>query len=659
MSYYLTEGDDIITGTDESDRFVDRGPMGGVDVLDGRGGDDQFDLGPGGAGTVDGGTGFDTVVADYTNLGTMIFSNVEHLQVLGDSFKSTIAQLSVFSEISTIYSTFILSLSGSGGELDFSTRLGFQKMELFASKLTSPAQITGSKGSDTFHDLSTGYLDGSSGTDTLVLLKTLGVTSISLSSMVIKNVEKLYSDAVITASISQMQGFSSIEALTLRLVGAGGTLNLASARQGEVDASALTSGAVLTVGDGHYEGYLIGSNFNDTLSGSIRNDTIRGGLGNDMLNGSTGHDSLLGVRFDEDGIAYGEGTDILNGGDGIDSLYGGGNDLLNGGNGNDIIHLELSGSGAVDGGADTDGIVANIASLANFTFKNVENLSSSHSLSGKLAQFNAFQGISVVGTIGLTGVGGTLDLSSRVEGAVKVNASALTSAIALIGGIERDALTGTNYHDTLDGGAGIDILVGGKGNDTYYVDNVGDKAREAADQGLDQVKSFISFSLAGIHVENLFLIGTAAISGTGNSLANTIKGGGGNNVLSGGGGNDKLNGAAGADKLTGGTGADQFIFSKISESTPNPSGQDMILDFSRTQGDRINLGLVDASTTISGNQAFKFIGTAGYSDKGGELRYGISGGDTFISGDVNGDGESDFRIVLDRSLDMLATDFVL
>jgi hypothetical protein len=192
MSYYLTEEDDIITGTDLSDRFVDRGLVGGFDVLDGGAGDDQFDLSPGGAGTIDGGTGFDTVVAGYTNLGSMVFSNVERLDVFGDSFNSTITQLSAFGEISTLYSTFSLSLSGAGGEIDFSTRLGFQKMELFGANLTSAAQITGSKGSDIFHDLRTGYLDGSGGTDLLVLLRTPEIYSISLDAMVIKNVEKIF-----------------------------------------------------------------------------------------------------------------------------------------------------------------------------------------------------------------------------------------------------------------------------------------------------------------------------------------------------------------------------------------------------------------------------------------------------------------------------------
>jgi Ca2+-binding RTX toxin-like protein len=416
--------------------------------------------------------------------------------------------------------------------------------------------------------------------------------------------KKFFSDTTIIARIDQMQGFSSIEALTLRLVGSGGTLNLTSARQGHVDASGLTSGAVLTVGDGHYEGSLVGSNFNDTLSGSIRNDSISGGQGNDTLNGGTGHDTLLGIRSGEGGAMYNEGTDILNGGDGLDHLYGGGNDILNGGNGNDTIYLNLTGSGAIDGGADIDGIVANASSLGSFAFKNVEYLSSSHSLSGKLAQFNEFQGISVAGIIGLSGVGGTLNLSSRVESAIKVNASALTSAIVLSGGTEGDTLTGTNYNDALDGGAGNDSVMGGEGDDKL---------------------------LGGYGVDRLV----------------------------GGSGNDKLIGNAGGDTLYGGGNADTFVFQYVSQSTVTAGGRDTIFDFSRFQGDKIDLGAIDANIELTGNQAFKLIGSAGFALKAGELRFAKSLGDTFVQGDVDGDGQADFAVRVKGDFNFVNSDFVL
>ena len=60
----------------------------------------------------------------------------------------------------------------------------------------------------------------------------------------------------------------------------------------------------------------------------------------------------------------------------------------------------------------------------------------------------------------------------------------------------------------LDGGAGIDVMIGGLGDDRYGVDNAGDVVTELANQGNDVVYSYI----LGANVEHLVLVGTAAIS---------------------------------------------------------------------------------------------------------------------------------------------------
>jgi Ca2+-binding RTX toxin-like protein len=48
-------------------------------------------------------------------------------------------------------------------------------------------------------------------------------------------------------------------------------------------------------------------------------------------------------------------------------------------------------------------------------------------------------------------------------------------------------------------------MIGGLGNDTYYVDNIGDKVVENANEGIDTVQSKISYTL-GANVENLNLL---------------------------------------------------------------------------------------------------------------------------------------------------------
>lgn len=151
-------------------------------------------------------------------------------------------------------------------------------------------------------------------------------------------------------------------------------------------------------------------------------------------------------------------------------------------------------------------------------------------------------------------------------------------------------------------------------------------------------------------------------AGAGNDL---LEGEFGNDALYGGTGNDILYGGAGADFLTGGTGADTFLYSlnpfnpRLHDSMPTAAGKDTILDFARTHGDKIDLSGMDADYNTTGDQSFSFIGRAAYSGTAGELRYGITGGTTTISGDVNGDGVADFRIMLDRAISLIASDFIV
>lgn len=229
----------------------------------------------------------------------------------------------------------------------------------------------------------------------------------------------------------------------------------------------------------------------------------------------------------------------------------------------------------------------------------------------------------------------------------------------LKGGSGNDRLYGGTGNDLLNGGYGSDRMEGGTGNDTYYVGSSGDVVVEASGAGTDTVRAGLSYTLPA-NVEHLVLIGSGGISGTGNSLSNTLTGNAGNNTLKGQGGNDTLTGAAGADKLHGGTGADRFVFKALSDSTVSSSGRDMIYDFSRSQGDRIDLSAIDASTKSSGDQAFTFIGEkSAFTGKAGELRYVNSGGDTFVYGDVNGDRKADFAIGFDATLNFVKGDFVL
>ena len=205
-----------------------------------------------------------------------------------------------------------------------------------------------------------------------------------------------------------------------------------------------------------------------------------------------------------------------------------------------------------------------------------------------------------------------------------------------------NALTGNAGANTLNGGAGADTMTGAAGSDTYVVDNAGDRCVEAnGATGTDTVLATCSYSLAGSHLENLTLIGSANVYGLGNSIANTIVGNGGANLI---------DGLGGRDTLTGGGGADTFVFRALADSTVASTGQDRITDFSRAQGDHIDLHLIDANTAVAGDQGFSFIGTSAFSGQAGQLRYAFSGSDTLVSGDVNGDRVADFAITLSGNI---------
>ena len=121
----------------------------------------------------------------------------------------------------------------------------------------------------------------------------------------------------------------------------------------------------------------------------------------------------------------------------------------------------------------------------------------------------------------------------------------------IVGNAGANTLTGGDGNDTLNGGAGADHIRGGQGNDVYVVDNTQDLVDEADGNGSDTVQSSITFDVSDtVHVigavENLTLIGSAALTAPAIHSIHSIIGNSGANLLVGLGGADHLDGGAGS-----------------------------------------------------------------------------------------------------------------
>ncbi len=324
---------------------------------------------------------------------------------------------------------------------------------------------------------------------------------------------------------------------------------------------------------GVVQAYILGANFENLVLTGTANIAGSGNALNNVLTGNSGNNTLKGFA----------GNDYIDGGTGIDYMYGGaGNDTYVVDNARDTAS-EFSLSDASDeGGKD---LVMSSVSFHLWDF--IENLT----LTGTADINGTGNGLNNV-LIGNTGNnvlnGGTgadtmsggkgndaylvdnagdMVIENANEGTDKVLASI---SYTLTGNVENLTLTGTadltasgnalnniivgnTGNNWIDGLSGIDHMFGGAGNDTYIVDNDGDRVSEELsghdDGGTDLVMAGVTYHIFS-YVENLTLTGTGDINATGNQW---------NNVLTGNDGKNVLNGQIGADTMAGGKGDDGYI----------------------------------------------------------------------------------------------------
>ncbi len=307
--------------------------------------------------------------------------------------------------------------------------------------------------------------------------------------------------------------------------------------------------------------------FNGFIGGTL--DELLDDVG-DKFNGLAGRDLVFAGPGD-DILDGGAGGDFLHGGLGDDRLIGGlGNDFMRGDGGDDVYDVD---SGQFEIPADRD-LTQELPGGGHDTVRSTIDW---------ILDANV-EDLVLLNTVA-KGTGNSEN--NEIEGNSAANVlSGLDGNDVLVGEAGDDNIDGGAGNDRLLGGAGNDTMTGGPGDDFYVVDRQSheDRVIENPDGGTDTVHASASYALL-TEVENLTLIGKAAIDGIGNPLdnrmegnsaANTIGGIAGNDVLSGAAGNDFLLGDTGNDILNGDGGDDRLLGNEGNDELNGGRGRDIL-----------------------------------------------------------------------------------
>ena len=282
-------------------------------------------------------------------------------------------------------------------------------------------------------------------------------------------------------------------------------------------------------------------------------------------------------------------------------------------------------------------------------------------------------------------------------------------------GTGNDTLLGSNVddkyydeggHDQINMGDGSDTVFAGPGNDTI---DGGSNTSGGGEINGDTIHFGVAYDMfgngtvvtqgvtldlasttaqaLGFYGNDTFLNFENVVGGVGNdhfsgtNAANLLSGGsGGADFLRGFGGDDMLLGWSGADILIGDGGADLLYlgrsgpdvqvdsapdvakYIRISDSTDE--NMDEIFNFQNIAAggagyDKIDLSSIDANPSLAGDQAFKFVGSAGFSSPGGEVRLAQFDGATLVMVDNDGDSTAEMVILIHGSTGLVAGDFIL
>lgn len=548
-------------------------------------------------------------------------------------------------------------------------------------------------------------IDGGGGTDTIVLVGAGNITTENGKTRIdpngfttllnVKNVENIVITGLAAGQSrtidfyysSYYVGRNAINITTDRNYG---TEKAATAVDGKliVDGTELDSkSSSLTV---------TGGTAGDELTGGAANDHLSGGRGDDLLTGGGGDDVLSG----------GIGNDVLTGDDGTGGIHTGppGSDKMYGGEGNDTFvlsqyywkenpeHDVISGGNGIDTIYFQDSSAISTSMLDVLTVTGIEIVDlrrgAAFAVSQNFLEKNHGEGNQLLIRNNPGGAGGahTIDASDVTNAKFSVRIDLGTPGKDILtGGMGNDIFdyssvtnklpgSGVDSRDIFVGGGGIDTILVSEGRNTILGKMITgvEKLKVVAETNTGSKTDIVIGTLEALSIDgsklgtndNLVAQGyfkdtrgtvyeaKASLSITGGKGDDILTGGRAGDKLYGGDGDDVLTGNKGLDRLTGGGGADHFVFKNTYESLVAAKGRDVITDFHRSEGDKIQF-------LHDGTPAYSFIGGGAFNGKAGEVRSFISGSNTYVQLDADGDGVADLGIALSGKISLTSADFLL
>ena len=279
-----------------------------------------------------------------------------------------------------------------------------------------------------------------------------------------------------------------------------------------------------------------GSGSDELRNSAGSNVTIHGGDGNDTIYSNSNSNGFINAGAGNDSLEiYYSNSDAISGGEGNDKIYccGGTEVKVYGGLGDDVIEVGYNSSDmTIEGGEGNDSIDVSTSQNIFYKYKvgdgddtisgyvdTIQISGASYSTQtddygriiikigdGSILLKNVYnqQNLNIINTvdtdtipagISIKGVvlkatkkftGNKIDLADY-SGVTKVNASAVTKGISIIGTAVNNSLKGGKYTDTISGGAGNDTVSLGGGADVYIYSGGNDLIQDYK-PGEDKIK---------------------------------------------------------------------------------------------------------------------------------------------------------------------------